>query len=463
MIQVQSAPYAGTAYLNGAAVSRGHELVLCLSNNINGIVETIGKEKPDIIGFSCMSSFLREIVSISTRIKKKFDIPIILGGPHPTLFPEVINEPSIDMICRGEGEFALIELLEALEKGKPYFYIKNLWVKLKNKIYKNQLRPLVDPLDEVPLINWGCYRGTAVKNSSPIVFLIRGCPYSCSYCFNKSTRELYRGLGNYVRHFTVKRSIQEIESALEFFPPSPVLFTSDTFGVDLEWMDELFAEYSKITQLPFVLLLRPDLVTDRCIEVLSKYKCYSIALGIESGSERVRREILNRNYSNRYLVDIANLLHNNNIKFRSYNMIGLPTETEDEMWETIDINIKMKTDFPRAAIFTPMPNTRIVEIAKEHGYLNDDFSFDDIPASILTKSILKNVNHERIENTLHFFQTTTVFPRLRGILRKLTHIKPNLLFRLWFYLMYVYLHRMSEQRPLITYIKYLFANRQYKG
>lgn len=413
MIQVQVTPYAGTAYLNGAAISGGHEFRLLLSDGKKTILKKIISEKPDIIGFSCMSGFHKEILEISAEIKKEHTIPIILGGPHPTLFPEIINESCIDMICIGEGEFALLELLNAIEKKLSYKEIKNLCVKENGKVYKNELRPLVEPLDNLPLVDWSCYKGTPVENSAPIAFLIRGCPYSCSYCFNSAMRDMYRDKGKYVRFFSVSRSIKEIKQALDIFSHSPVIFTSDSFGFDLKWMEELFKEYEKITDLPFVLLLRPEVANEKCVGILAKYNCITVAVGVESGSQRVRREILNRHYTNQSLVEVAERLHANKIKFRTYNMIGIPGETEDEMWETVDINIKMKTDYPRGAIFTPMPNTRIVEMAKEQGYLDDDFCFDNIPNSILKTTILNKVNKNVIVNTMYFFQTAVKFPLLK--------------------------------------------------
>lgn len=462
MIQLQPVPYAGTAYLNGATLSKGHEFVLFLNTDSECILQKIKEENPGIIGFSCMSCLAKDIIAIAKEIKKKFEVPIIIGGPHPTLFPEVIEEDCFDIICRGEGEEALIELLDAIEKKQDYSKIQNLYVKKNGEIYRNELRQLIEPLDKAPVIDWSCYKGTSVQNSPPIVFPIRGCPFSCSYCFNAKTRDMYNGKGNYLRHFSVERTILETKKALEVFSHSPVLFTSDSFGTDLEWMDSLFGEYEKITKLPFVLLLRPELVTEKCVDILAKHNCFSVAIGVESGSERVRSEVMNRNYSNKLLLEVGERLHKKGIKFRAYSMIGLPTETEEEMWETIDINIKMKTDFPKASIFIPLPGTKIVELAKEEGYLGQDFYFKDIPYSVLSETILKKLNKDKIKNTLYFFQTMIIFPKSRGIIKKLIKIKPNIFFRLWFYLIHAYLHKKSEKRSLIPFIKYIFSNRKYK-
>lgn len=462
MIQIQSAPYCGTAYLNAAAKSRHHIFSLLLSNTPSTILSKIKSENPDIIGFSCLSCFMKEIISLCREIKKNFDIPIILGGPHPTVFPEVINEKSVDIICLGEGEFALIDLLHSIEHKKSYAHIKNLWVKKGNAIYKNPLRNLVEPLDNIPLIDWSCYKNTPVLYGSPTVFLIRGCPFSCNYCFNQKTKKLYHNLGTYIRHFSVHRSLLEIKAALKYFPKDPIIFASDSFGIDVPWMEKVFARYSKITKLPFVLLLRPELITQRCIDILAKYNCCSVSIGVESGSERIRREIIHRYYTNNYLIDMANRLHTKKIKFKTFNMLGLPTESEDEMWETVDINVKMKTDFPRASIFTPYPGTEIVEIAKKMGYLKKSFNFDNLPDTILDRTILKKLNAHRVQNMLFFFQTAVKFPITQPLINKLLMIRPNIIFRLYFYVIYVLMNGIAEKRNILHYIPYLFANRKYR-
>jgi anaerobic magnesium-protoporphyrin IX monomethyl ester cyclase len=463
MVQLQAAPYAGTAYLNAAASAGGHRLVLHLGTAVEAVLGRIEAEKPDIIGFSCMSPLYRDVLALTKEIKSRYETPIIIGGPHPTLFPDVIDEPSIDIICRGEGEFPLMELLAALDKKEPITGIPNLWVKDGGKVHKNPLRPLIDPLDEAPLIDWSCYKGTGIlENSPPTVFLIRGCPYSCTYCFNETMRGMYAGKGRYVRHFSTARSIAEVKEALKHFSPSPVLFTSDSFGIDLDWMEEMLDEYDKATDLPFVLLLRPELASQRCVDILAKHRCYSVAIGVESGSERVRREVMNRQYGNKDLLDVAGRLHGRGIRFRTYNMLGLPTETDGEMWETVDVNVEMGTDFPRASIFTPLPNTRIVEIAQEHGYLDPGFCFDNIPNTILSNTVLKGVDGGRLQNMLYFFQTAVIFPRMRALIRRLVGLRPNPLFKAWFYLVYAYLHVKSEDRNVLAYLRYIYLNRHYR-
>ncbi len=465
MIQLQPAPYAGTAYLCGAAKAAGHEFSLLIHTDPSAgkLNARIAEIKPDIIGFSCMTGFHLKALRLIREIRQKHDIPVIMGGAHPTLFPEVLNEPGVDIICRGEGEYALVDLLNAMDAGAPFVSIPNLSVKSKGTIHRNEVRPLADPLDALPLIDWSCYKGTVVQKSPPVVFPIRGCPYSCSYCFNASVREMYRDKGPYVRYFSAERAIKETKAALDFFEPQPVLFASDTFGVThSKWLGDVLRGYAKLTDLPFVMLLRPEVITDELVAILAAHNCHAIAMGVESGSERVRKEILNRHYSNELLVNAADKLHRAGIKFRTYNIIGLPGETAAEIEETIDINIKMRTDFPRAAIFVPFPDTEIVEKAKALGLLDASFSFDSVPNSILDRTVLKldDADKNRIQNTLYFFQSMVIFPRVRKLLGKFTGIPSNAAFRAWFYLVYAYLHRKSEGRSVFGYMRYIFANRK---
>jgi anaerobic magnesium-protoporphyrin IX monomethyl ester cyclase len=462
MIQLQPYPYAGTAYLCGAARSAGHEFKLLISEVPEIISDTIDKEKPDLIGFSCMTGIHIKILELIKSIKRTYTIPIILGGPHPTFFPEIINSGDVDIICRGEGEFALIDLLNSIEKRIDYNKIENLWVKDGDLIHKNEMRPLAYPLDIIPMIDWSCYDGSNIKLFPAVMIPIRGCPFSCTYCFNEKYRALYSHSKKYVRHFSVQRAIAELKVTLEFFSPqSPIIFTSDSFGIDLSWMEDFFREYSKITTLPFVVLLRPELASEKCIGILKKYNCFSVAIGVESGSERVRKEILNRNYSNQDLLEVAERLHNAGLKFRTYNIIGLPTESTDEMFETIEINISMKTDYPRPSIFSPFPGTQLTKKAIEMGYLPDDFSYDNVSQGIHHDTLLKMNNKEQILNILYFFQTFILFPGTLKFSQKLIRIPPNYLFKLWFMFIYAVLSMKSEGKSLKNFVHFAWINMRY--
>ena len=153
--------------------------------------------------------------------------------------------------------------MNALEEEKPYNKIENLWIKEgeNGQLYENPVRAYADPMDDIPMIDWDCFIDTPVESSSAVAFPIRGCPYKCSYCFNDSIMDLYKkeGGGRYVRSFSPERAVQEIEQALKVMKNDSVLFLSDVFGVDTVWMEDFLSLYVKRINLPYIVLLRPEL------------------------------------------------------------------------------------------------------------------------------------------------------------------------------------------------------------
>ena len=149
---------------------------------------------PDIIGYGVCTGFQNYYLNLNRELKKQFAFISIFGGPHPTFFPEFIEEESVDIICRGEGEFAMLDLCNNLEAGTDIRNIANLWVKQNDQISKNGLRPLIANLDELP---WPDRETSYTLDSSfkeygaRSFISTRGCPFECSYCFNASYIDLY--------------------------------------------------------------------------------------------------------------------------------------------------------------------------------------------------------------------------------------------------------------------------------
>jgi anaerobic magnesium-protoporphyrin IX monomethyl ester cyclase len=463
MFQFQNYAYLGVAYLSGAVKAAGHEfkLVLAQDKKVTDIVTVIEAFNPDFLGFTCMTGIHREALDLAKRLKETgVKAPTIFGGPHPTLFYEdMITKDVVDIICIGEGEQSLVNLLNTADQKSSYFNVPGFCFKDRGQSYIPEPLP---ELDNLSPCDWSCYEGTPALDQLPVIMPIRGCPYSCTYCFNEGMRELF-DKNRYIRHHSPQRAVEEALSAVRVFrQKSPVIIQSDTIGIDLEWTREFFELFHKDVNSSFVALLRPELVKQELVDILKTHNCHSVAIGVESGSERVRNELLNRKYSNQLLIDVADRLHKAGIRFRSYNLMAIPTETESEIWETISINVRMKTDWPRPAIFIPMPRTKLTEIAIREKYL-DRMEFDDLPANInvMSPTMLKKFDADRIQMLYYFFQTAVLFPRLHPLIRWLLAFKPNWLYALWFKIVYALLHRASEGRSLLHYIRYIWNNRKY--
>jgi len=463
-IQTQPVAFPGLYHICGTLKSAGHQYDVLATNRFNIIAKHINEFRPDVVGFPCLTGMHREILTITALIKKQFPrCKTILGGIHPTLFPEIINKPNVDFICRGEGEWPTKELLDAIDSDSVSFDIPNISWKKNNHIYHNEVRPLIDPLDSLPFPDYSIYKKIPpiASDTYPIVFIRRGCPFTCTYCNNSSRMELYKGKGRFVRSFSYERIFAEVDSVIFHYQKTrAVLLHTDDLGSDINWLSGLLIGYRSRFNVPYNCQIRPEFINEKLTKLLKETNCHMIAFGIESGSEKIRKKFLKRNYSNEQIINAANLLKKYGIKFRTYNMVGFPTETQEEMFSTLKLNIIIKTNFPWCSIYQPYPKTELAEFCISQGYLDKDFNYEDVPISYWSDSIIKNIDRNFVLNLLCFFQLFVLFPGLFTIFKFLLKMPHNKLFKVVFKVVYSYICIKSERRSISSYIKLAYANRK---
>jgi radical SAM superfamily enzyme YgiQ (UPF0313 family) len=166
-----------------------------------------------LIAFSVLSTEFEFSIKISKLIKENFQIPIIFGGIHPTIEPkEVIKNEYVYMVCIGEGEDTLLELVNKMESGKDVKNILGLWVKENGRVFKSPIRPLETNLDKFPFPDREIFdKRHFIKDYPGSPFLTsRGCPYKCTYCCNHLLQKIYN-YKNYVRFRSVDNVLDEME------------------------------------------------------------------------------------------------------------------------------------------------------------------------------------------------------------------------------------------------------------
>ncbi|MCK5138731.1 MAG: cobalamin-dependent protein, partial [Thermodesulfovibrionia bacterium] len=175
----------GTAYLSAVLKKEGHQtsLICPYMFNPTGVSRKIEDFKPQMVVVSSVSDQFELSKKIIGFIYDKYSLPIVIGGVHPTVDPdECMDVRGVLGVCIGEGEYALLEFVDLLEKKKDYSRVKNFWFKKENKIIKNTVRPLIQDLDSLPFPDRELFDGYA-DTSNEIEFMgSRGCPYQCSYC-----------------------------------------------------------------------------------------------------------------------------------------------------------------------------------------------------------------------------------------------------------------------------------------
>lgn len=439
----------------------GHSTDVLIEKRHNRILLYIKEYNPDIIAFSVMTGPHKWALEIAHEIKKVFpSLSIIIGGVHPTYFPEIIEEQDVDIICRGEGESALVELCNCLDRKENFTNIRNLWIKEDGLIIKNELQELLDlttlPPDdrEIYYIKYPRLAARSVKN----ILMSRGCPYNCSFCFNHQLKSIYTGKGEYLRFKGVDQALEEILLLKKQYPLKKILLSDDTFNINKKWVQDFFPRLYREVNIPYSCHVRANLVDEPLAKLFSETGCFAVRMAVESGNEKMRMEVLKKQLTNKQLLAAAELLHKYGIKFFTYNMICLPGETIEEAFETIELNIKMGTDYPWCSILMPYSKTEIVNYSINHGYLDSDYDINQVFSSYYVGTVLKNPSNDRLLNLHRFFNTAVLMPWTIPIIKKLIKLPPNLFFKIWWGIMYVYVYIRSEGRQVGEVISTIFQN-----
>lgn len=359
----------GLMQMVAVAKNLGHDCYFSPYHNITEFLKYIKKIKPDVVAFSIMSISHDSCLKMISKIKKyNKKIFIVVGGPHPTHYPQFVRLSETDAICVGEGDYAFADFLKTIEKGKSMRKIANIWTKSS----KTPLRDLVADIDSLPFPDRDLiYRDSNLGLMKLKSFMAtRGCPYACTYCFNSAYKNLYKGKGAMLRRRSVDSLIQEIKKVKMDYPLGMIRFGDDNFieGVN-EWLEEFVKKYNKEIKLPFYCLLRPDVVTPKLARMLRKAGCVSVATSIETGNERIRRELLQRIVTDKQIVNACRILTRNGINTYTNIMVGLPEATLSDEFKSLDLAFQSKTTCAAFTIFTPFPGTPLHKYCLDKGYI----------------------------------------------------------------------------------------------
>lgn len=403
------------------------------------LLRDVRRLKPRIVAFSCVTGIQNWAVDLCRIIKQDIDpgILTLMGGPHPTYFPEILEQHDcLDMICLGEGEDALRDLLAADRFPEDFRSIANLHVRTADGISRNPLRPLISDLDTLPFIDRESVYKYPLIRDNPVKRLIssRGCPHNCSFCFNHSMKNLYAGKGVYVRKRTVDNVLEELDSIRKQWPVTTFLFEDDLFAVKKSWLLEFCSRYRSRFNIQFICYVRADSIDRESVRALKEAGCYNVVMGVETGDEQLRNDILNKNITDDQLREAAALFHEFRINFCTTNILGLPGETPEQAYRTMSLTWDLDPTFTWCSVFQPYPRTRLGDMVLEQK-LVDRIDVDDIEPNYHSNSILRQPNIGLSVNLHKFFYVLFNNPRLMPLVKPLLRLPPNALYTL--------IHRIS--------------------
>lgn len=318
--------------------------------------------QPNLVGMSASDPNYSFGLKFLTVLKEHHpEIPTIVGGPTPTVCPEeVIQQDCVDMICVGEAEEALPELCKRLESDTSITDIKNIWVKKNGVIHKNSVRNLQDinktlepdlsALDERHLIR---PLGGKVYRMATVMWT-RGCLFHCNYCANSYFVNIYKNKGNFYRIKDPDIFVNELKNIKNKYKLNFLFFVDDIFPLHKKDILERFCSlYSKNIDLPFSINLHPTLITEEAIKKVVEIGCVNVCIGLESGNPEIRKNVLGRNYTDEQIINVFHLAKKYNIRSSSFNMIGLPNETREDIMKTIELNRKAGPNSATLTFFHP--------------------------------------------------------------------------------------------------------------
>ncbi len=442
----------GLLYLAGALRRAGHEVRLSIASEEDPVA--VARDwRPGVVGYSVYTGSQAYYRDLNLRVKEAVQVVSVFGGPHPTYFPEFIEEPGVDGVCLGEGEGAILDLVAAVEAGRPLTGLQNWWLKRDGDVERNPIRPAVDDLDTLTFPDRDLlFQIDEFTRQSGIKHFItsRGCPYDCTYCFNHALAEIYRGRGKRIRQMSVAKVIEEVSWVQQRYPMQFVVFLDDLFIVNTDWLRELAEEYPREVGVPFFCNVRANLVNPEKVALLRQAGCVSVGMGLETGNPKLRNGLLKRNLSDQQLIEASRLIREAGIQLLTTNMVGLPGGTLENDFETLALNHACRPAYANAFLYQPYPRTELGEYARHNGYVEG--SLDDIDHSAWERSVLRFSTAEekrQIENLNKLLAIAVEWPWMTGLVRRLIRLPPNPLFRLFYKLWkgYAVKNRIHPYRP----------------
>jgi radical SAM superfamily enzyme YgiQ (UPF0313 family) len=362
----------GLAHLSSAAKSQGFDVDLIDLRSLTGWDQyraEIAARRPNVIGVTMMSvdyGPAMEAIDLAKEVDP--EIVVVVGGPHPTLaLDEVAKNANIDYIITHEGEITFPKLLAALSEGEAP----------QERILTGE-PPVLDDLPfpdrDLFLNEWRRAGYTSDSPEDPFVpelpppFVTiiagRGCRYNCSFCQPAERRLFGRG----VRRRSPANIIRELEELRERYHFASFMFHDDTLTEDKEWVIEFCRLYEEreFTQ-PFFCQSRADIVVrhEDMVARMAEVGCKGYFIGFESGNDRVLK-FIRKGTTREVNLRAARICRRHGIKIWANYMLGLPTETREEVMDTISMLKEIDPDYYSPSFYTPHPGSDLYDYCVEN-------------------------------------------------------------------------------------------------
>lgn len=336
------------------------------------VIRKIVTERPDLVAISVFSDNYQWALAIAEGVKKRIDVPIILGGVFATNCPEtVIASPFVDIVCVGEGEAPMLELCDSMRRGEMDYGIKNLWFKKDGEVVSNPCRPLQN-LDDLPPFDKEIFEDDIRIADRYYTLASKGCICACSYCSQSFYKEFHGRKDG--RRKSVDLLIDELVAAKEKYDFRLVDLEDNILFSNLRWFREFAGKYVERVGVPYICMGHPLCVSDEVARLLKQSGCYRLQLGIQSMDEENRKTFLHRPETNERITKCFAHLDRHGVQYSVDHIFGLPNERDKEhlrdaasAYSQCEMIHKINCFF-----LTCFPKTPMVQYAIEHGMIRPE-------------------------------------------------------------------------------------------
>jgi anaerobic magnesium-protoporphyrin IX monomethyl ester cyclase len=359
------------------------------------IFKQIESIDPDIVGFSVnFYSLLPKGLKIAVRVKTALNKTIIFGGNISTfLYENLIKLDYIDYIFLHEAEYSFANFLKKKQGNNLDFTdISGLVYKFNGEMKINPFKDYETNLDALPIPDHKLLNG--YEAYSKAILSSRGCPYDCIYC---STKEMW---GLKWRKRTAENIFGEIKHLYDNFKVNSFHFVDDNFLIDKERFANLVEIMEKNNLLiPFGFSARLELIDEKVLEVCKRVGVNNLFFGIESGSNRVLKQ-LNRNYTQDDIYHKIDLCIKNGIIPTTSFMIGIPYEDKDDARETLKVMKNINTHLVQVHICTPLVGTKLY---KNPGHFKIKIDYNGLESGSVDSEPIMETNYLSKDEIFDFY------------------------------------------------------------
>jgi len=270
----------------------------------------------------------------------------------------------------------------------------------------------------------------------------RGCPFQCTYCCNHAIRKVCPNPAAYIRYKSPDKAIEEIKYYLkEHGKINHICFQDDILTLNKAWFKKFTSRYAGEIQIPYICNSRFDLMDEEVVEVLKNTGCIELRIGLESGDDFIRKEVLKRAQDKEHILKVGRLCRKKGIRLSVFTMIGIPFENMERILNTVKMTARLKPNAMQTSIYYPYPETDLYNICREKGFLTDkklDSYFEKETVLHLPELSREEIffAYDNFKRFVKYYEFISIFPGpLNAVLERL--ISP-----LW--------HRKSKAKPEVS-------------